>query len=735
MDHAAMSDYMAHGFCFSWEPGLVWMHVGSDVVTGLAYYVITSAMIYFAIKRRDVLFFWIFILFALFIFACGTTHFLAAYTVYRPDYWIEGYVKALTALVSVAAAIVFIPKIPQAIVMPSLAKTLAEVQRLGAEQQQGRERLQSLVNVLQYQGDTTQELLDFALNEAICVTCSRYGYLYCFDEATQQFTLNSWSRDVVDTCKVANPQTRYDLDKTGIWGEAVRQRKPIIINDFAAHDPLKKGYPEGHVHLTRFLTIPLFDGGRIVAVVGVANKEATYDDADVIQLTLLMESVWKVAERKRVGEERKNMLFRQQGINQLQQSLIAPAPLETKLKSITDAIVRIFDADFCRIWLIRPGDRCEQGCIHAEVHEGPHVCRFRDRCLHLLASSGRYSHTDGTMHRRVPFGCYKIGRVASGEEHKFICNDVQNDPRIHDHEWARELGLEAFAGYQLRVPGGDTLGVLALFTKHRISADEDTLLDGLGSTVALVIQQSIAEEAREQKEREIEEKNSEMERFIYTVSHDLKSPLVTITSFLGYLETDIKAADTDRIHSDVGYIRTAADKMGQLLAELLELSRVGRVITNPVQVSFHEIVQEALQLVAGHISARGVQVAVAECPVMLYADRARLVEIWQNLLENAVKYMGDQPAPGIEAGVELQGKDTVFFVRDNGMGIDARSIDKIFGLFEKLDTQTEGSGLGLALVKRIVEMYGGSVWAESDGPGHGSCFRFTLPGALAKGEG
>ena len=136
---------------------------------------------------------------------------------------------------------------------------------------------------------------------------------------------------------------------------------------------------------------------------------------------------------------------------------------------MADAIVRLFDADFCRIWLIRPGDLCERGCIHAGVRDGPHVCRRRDRCLHLLASAGRYTRIDGPGHRRVPFGCYKIGRIASGEETKFVSNDVQHDPRVHDHAWARELGLVSFAGYQLRTPGEETLGVLALFAKHPIA--------------------------------------------------------------------------------------------------------------------------------------------------------------------------------------------------------------------------------------------------------------------------
>ena len=202
-----------------------------------------------------------------------------------------------------------------------------------------------------------------------------------------------------------------------------------------------------------------------------------------------------ITKQKREEEERETMLRWQRGINLLQQSLLASNPLEDKLKRITDSIIRIFGADFCRVWLIRPGDLCEHGCVHAEVKEGPNVCRYRERCLHLMASSGRYTHIDGKGHRRVPFDAYKIGRIASGKDHKFLTNDVSNDPHVHNHQWARELGLVSFAGYQLRIPGGETLGVLALFARHPVLPAEDALLDGLSSALAQVVQQAEAEGA------------------------------------------------------------------------------------------------------------------------------------------------------------------------------------------------------------------------------------------------
>jgi len=159
------------------------------------------------------------------------------------------------------------------------------------------QRLESLFKISQYQTNSIQELLDFALNEAINLTNSKIGYIYFYNESSEQFILNTWSKDVMQECKVMNPQTIYDLDKTGCWGEAVRQRKPIIINDYQADNIHKKVVPEGHVKLQKFMTIPVFSGEQIVAVAGVANKESDYDNSDVRQLTLLMDSVWKISER------------------------------------------------------------------------------------------------------------------------------------------------------------------------------------------------------------------------------------------------------------------------------------------------------------------------------------------------------------------------------------------------------------------------------------------------------
>ena len=125
--------------------------------------------------------------------------------------------------------------------------------------------------------------------------------------------------------------------------------------------------------------------------------------------------------------------------------------------------------------------------MHASETDGPPVCKNREQCLHLVSSSGRYTHIDGAVHRRVPFGTYKIGLLASGREHKILSNDVIRDPGIHDRECARELGLVSFAGYRIRPPDGERLGVLALFSKKALTPEEDAQLDALSTSVAQVI--------------------------------------------------------------------------------------------------------------------------------------------------------------------------------------------------------------------------------------------------------
>lgn len=174
--------------------------------------------------------------------------------------------------------------------------------------------MKSLIRILEHRFDSVHELLDYALEEAISLTESKIGYIYYYNENRKEFILNTWSKEVMKECSIVKPQTCYELDKTGIWGEAVRQRKEIIINDFQAAHPLKKGYPKGHARLYKYMSVPVLSGDKIVAVIGVANKTSNYNTTDVLQLTLLMDSVWKVVEKRKIEKELRTLTLRQEAI-------------------------------------------------------------------------------------------------------------------------------------------------------------------------------------------------------------------------------------------------------------------------------------------------------------------------------------------------------------------------------------------------------------------------------------
>ena len=241
-----------------------------------------------------------------------------------------------------------------------------------------------------------------------------------------------------------------------------------------------------------------------------------------------------------------------------------------------------------------------------------------------------------------------------------------------------------------------------------------------------ITQRKKAEMERENLINELEAKNAELERFTYTVSHDLKSPLVTITGFLSYLEKDARSGNFENFNKDINRIQQAVQKMQNLLKDLLELSRIGRVMSDPVEIKFNEITKEALAIVEGQTTSKQIHIEVVETEQTVHGDRTRLVEAVQNLIDNAIKFMGDQSNPHIKIGAttDARGK-TIFFVQDNGIGIEPQYIERIFGLFNKLDTNSQGSGIGLTIVKRIIEVHGGKIWVESQ-PGQGSTFYFTL---------
>jgi signal transduction histidine kinase len=242
-----------------------------------------------------------------------------------------------------------------------------------------------------------------------------------------------------------------------------------------------------------------------------------------------------------------------------------------------------------------------------------------------------------------------------------------------------------------------------------------------------VTAQEVIRREQEKLTAELESKNAELERFVYTVSHDLKTPLVTINGYIGLLQQAIDANDVDRIKSDLMQITRAANSMAELLDGLLELSRIGHIINPPEAGSLGYLVRNAVDILREKMVARGIELEIDDDMPQYWGDSLRLLEVFQNLLENAIKFMGDQPAPRIKISAVQNDTEVICKVEDNGIGIDPRYHDRIFNLFERLNPEIEGTGIGMSLVHRIIKAHGGTISVESAGEQQGCTIVFTLP--------
>jgi len=547
---------------------------------------------------------------------------------------------------------------------------ITERKRVVEEVLRSNTRLQRLADILQHPSETIQEFLDYALEQALQLTESKLGFIYYYHEDNQEFTLNTWSRDVMPECAVVNPQTCYALDQTGLWGEAVRQRRPILVNDFQAAHPFKKGYPPGHVHLFRFLTVPVFRGGRIVGVVGMANKETDYAETDIFQISLLMDAVWSVTERRQAEAA-------------LQAS---EAKFSQAFIASTYAIIITRAADGV-ILEVNPAFETMVGYGRAEVLGKSTLdlalwedSQDRQRFLSLLIETGRADTQEYRFRKKS--GAILIGLLSArlfmlNNERVLLGNitDITERKQMEE-ELARSRDAAQAANrakseflanmsHEIRTPMNAVIGLthLALQTDltpkqqdylHKIQSSGQALLGLINDILDL---------------SKIEADRLELEQIPFSLSQVLDR-IATMTS-LKAEEKGLKFG----FHLDPATPR-------RLLGDPL---RLGQILLN--------LVNNAVKF-----TAQG-EVVVSVSPAARAGAQVRLG----------------------------------FAVRDTGIGILPAQQARLFEVFSQADGSTTrrygGTGLGLAISKKLADLMGGEISVES-APGVGSTFTCTLPFSL-----
>ena len=276
--------------------------------------------------------------------------------------------------------------------------------------------------------------------------------------------------------------------------------------------------------------------------------------------------------------------------------------------------------------------------------------------------------------------------------------------------------------FDYNIPTGDT---------QRVFSARLTLINpggaGRPASVACLVR-DVTE--REALVGQLETRAADLQEFAHAAWHDLKNPLTTVRNFVGVIGRDVEKGRLDRVPRDLERMRASIDQMTELLEGFWTMSRVDRLLDNPQPVAMLEVLRDTIDLVSQPVGRRQVHVKIAVDLPDLRADPVLLRYLLQHLVDNAIKFMNEDVQPEVEISSRRSEGERIFYVRDNGIGVDMRYKEKIFGLFQQLDPRSSGTGIGLALAKRIVEGYGGRIWVESTGPGEGSTFYFTLPRTL-----
>ena len=468
----------------------------------------------------------------------------------------------------------------------------------------------------------------------------------------------------MEKCATGERQTPHSLPIDGMWGEAARQRRPIIVNDYQAA-PTRHGCPEGHIDIRRFLCIPVLEDENVVAVAGVANKEQDYDESDVRQLTLLMDGLWKLIRQKRAEE-----------------------------------------------------------AIRSSEH--------RYRLLFQRNMAGVFRTTlDGRFVDCNPSFAQILGYSSPAEVLRLRVQDTYVDARMREMLISRLKEHNSVTSYELCVRRKDGVSAWVLENASLVDGDNGAGPEIEGTVIDITVRKSVEEEWRQAKDA-AEAANRAKSEFLANVSHEIRTPLNGVVGMTELaLDTPLSAEQREYLEA----IQSSAGTLLTVINDLLDFSKIEarKLDLDSVEFGLSDTLKEAVQPLAVFAQHKGLEVCLDISPTVpdkLLGDPGRLRQVIANLLSNACKFT-EQGEVVLAVNRETEDLSNVrlrFSVRDTGIGISAEKHQVIFEPFAQADGSSKrrfsGTGLGLTICSRLVEMMGGKIWLQSE-VSKGSTFYFT----------
>lgn len=501
---------------------------------------------------------------------------------------------------------------------------------------------------------------------------------------------------------------RYRVDEIPALMEAIRLAAPVVVPD-ARVSPLVPDWWAETFSLRTVLIVPLIRQGEVIGALHldradrapVGERELALARTIAAQVSLAVETARHYAEER----SRAATLAAQVEITQASTSTLE---LKPRLKAIAQHTARAMGVERCTIDLLRDGRLVPVMSQYADGHHDPALwAKFK-------ALLGR------------PMGESTASVQAMRLKRPVLVEDGQKSDLLAP-DWVEMFGLRAVLIVPL-IAKDQVVGIMT-FTDSQPrpwTADQVDLAMTLAAQVALSVENARLYEESQRARADLEGKNAELDTFVYSVSHDLKAPLVTIQGMAGLLLEEYGPQLPEEASRYLGRIQANTQQMESLITDLLALSRIGHEARSPVAVSLAEVVDDVAADLAPALRDRGIELVRRDLPI-LWGIRTQIDQVMRNLIGNAVKYLGDTAAGRVEVGAVEREAFVECHVRDNGIGIDPAYHERIFEVFQRLkEVEADGTGVGLTIVRKIVQTNGGRIWVES-AKGQGTTFRFTWP--------